>query len=125
MKAPELRAQVSREERAARTGHGPAVVVLVGADVRGRAAFAAALERHLFDRGVGAVALAGNADYSMTVTDQARALSLAGLVPIVGGDGRTSMVRAQPGTPVVSVHVERESLYAAAERVIAATRGRS
>jgi len=119
---PEPASQVTRAERAARAGHGPAVIVLQGGDVRGRAAFAAALERHLFDVGLGAVALAGNADFSVTVTDQARALALAGLLPIVGGDGRTTMVRAQPGMPVVVVNVERESLYAAADRVVAVAR---
>jgi hypothetical protein len=123
MKPPQVR--VRADERARRVGHGPAVVVLQGADVRGRAAFAAALERSLFDVGVHAYALAGNADYSHTVTDQARALALAGLVPIVGGDGRTTMVRAQPGTPLVVVHVEDESLWDARERIVAAARGRS
>jgi hypothetical protein len=110
IRPPKLHVGVAGDERKARLGHGPAVIVLEGEGRAARAAFAATLERRLFDAGVHAVALAGNVDYSHTASDQARALALAGLVAIVTGDRRTRMARAQPGIPVIVVDVESRGL---------------
>jgi hypothetical protein len=119
-RVPALHQRVAGVERGERLGHGPAVVIVEGESVAARAAFATALERELFDRHVHAVALAGNVDHSLTAVDQARALALAGLVAIVGGDRLTRMARAQPGLPVVIVEMDNLGLTDALELVRAA-----
>jgi bifunctional enzyme CysN/CysC len=110
-----LKSAVSAQERAARSGHGGAVVWLTGAQGSGVAKLARAIERRLFERGGAPIVLDGhvlqgglNADLGDTPMDRAEIvrriaevaahLARSGFIVIVAAASPSGADRAQART---------------------------
>ncbi|HEY4403805.1 MAG TPA: adenylyl-sulfate kinase, partial [Xanthobacteraceae bacterium] len=122
-----LKSAVSVQERAARSGHGGAVVWLTGAKGSGVAKVARAIERRLFERGGAPVVLDGNelqsglnADLGDTPADRAEIirrtagvatqLARSGFIVIVAAASPSAAGRAQAraigGKSFYEIHVD-------------------
>jgi bifunctional enzyme CysN/CysC len=136
-----LKSAVSPQERAARSGHGGAVLWLTGAQGAGVATLARAVERRLLDRGGDPIVLDGdtlrsglNADLGSAPADQAEAirriaeiakhLAHSGLIVIVAAVSPSTASRAQArqigGKGFYEIHVDAGEVDAAYEAPAAA-----
>jgi bifunctional enzyme CysN/CysC len=106
-----LKSAVSAQERAARSGHGGAVVWLTGANGSGKSKLARAIERRLFERGGAPIVLEGNA--------LARGLN-ADL-----GDTPAERVETIRRTAEIAVHLAQNGFIAIVAAISPAAAGRA